>query len=173
MVSLRDFLVSPCFWRGFMIIEKGQCFYNSNLAFGNGHETLVIVISYQQSGFLWFLLWFTVFSITSKRGTRSLESTYTSLSNDSSLLPFLETSSLISGYWLRCFCRRLQVEGCWVPWTASSRWSPAPLASPRWSSWRRGSCEPPSLPHDVLSSLRMWGDTGALDDSKLRSQYED
>lgn len=44
-----------------MVIEKGQCFYNSDLAFGTVHDILVKVISYRQSELLWFLLWFSGF----------------------------------------------------------------------------------------------------------------
>jgi hypothetical protein len=50
-----------------MVIEKGQCLYNSNLAFGNVRDILIKVISYRQSEFLWFLSWFNFYLVPKKR----------------------------------------------------------------------------------------------------------
>lgn len=66
MVFFCYFLSSPCIWIKFMIIEKCQCLYNGNFAFGNVLNIHVKVIAFWQSELLWLLRCSSIFDLVSK-----------------------------------------------------------------------------------------------------------
>jgi hypothetical protein len=54
-----------------MIIQKCQCLYNGNFAFGNVCNIQIKVRAFMQSEFLWCLLGFSIFYLESKKKKKS------------------------------------------------------------------------------------------------------